>query len=297
MFITSIWRSLRNRLQKHQVLSGLLLLFSVVLFAVLLRIFVFEIYSIPTGSMKETLVPGDKIIVSKLAWGPAMLRSLLEVPWFNILFLLNKQAIAVNDTFVWPYRRLTGLKSIQCGDVTVFRYPPDPHQTYIKRCVALPGDTVLIKEGLLYVNGKLQPLPPTAITAITGLQNENESSFYSISGMRTLDNYDPVAVPEQDMRIPVNNQNLEKYKTALRKYEGFRPGEKEGKYYLNSTMITHYTFRQDYYFLMGDNRNNSTDSRVWGVVPEELITGKAAIVLWLGGLRNFRWKRILKKIK
>ncbi len=120
---------------------------------------------------------------------------------------------------------------------------------------------------------------------------------YIMPGKLCSDHYGPFVVPKRGMSIAVNKENLHKYNTALEVYEGFRPEEKIGKYYLNSSPVTHYTFRQDYYFLMGDNRNNSTDSRVWGVVPEELITGKATRVLWSGGLRNFRWKRMMMKIK
>jgi signal peptidase I len=108
-----------------------MLLFSVVVFAVLLRVFIFEIYSIPSGSMEKTLLPGDKILVSKLAFGPALPRSPLEVPWLNAFFLLNKQAIAKNDTFVWDYHRLPGVRNLQRGGVVVFRFPPDPHENYI----------------------------------------------------------------------------------------------------------------------------------------------------------------------
>ncbi|RLD76181.1 MAG: hypothetical protein DRJ10_13970, partial [Bacteroidetes bacterium] len=100
VFVVSKWRTLKKGLQKHTFLSGFLLLLSVVVFAVLLRVFIFEIYSIPSGSMEKTLLPGDKILVSKLAFGPALPRSPLEVPWFNAFFLLNKQAIAKNDTSV-----------------------------------------------------------------------------------------------------------------------------------------------------------------------------------------------------
>ncbi|RLD30642.1 MAG: signal peptidase I [Bacteroidetes bacterium] len=162
VFAISRWKKLRKGLQKHTFLSGFLLLLSVVVFAVLLRVFVFEIYSIPSGSMEKTLLPGDKILVSKLSFGPALSRSPLEVPWFNAFFLLNKQAIAKNDTFVWDYHRLPGVRNLQRGEVVVFRFPPDPHENYIKRCVALPGDTVQVIDGILYVNSKEQAFPTTA---------------------------------------------------------------------------------------------------------------------------------------
>ena len=104
----------------------------------------------------------------------------------------------------------------------------------------------------------------------------------------TTDNYGPFVVPQKGMCISLDKESLMHYKTILQDYEGLKTGDKPGK---------QYCFKQDYYFMMGDNRHNSTDSRVWGAVPEELITGKATRVLWSWGYRGFSWNRILKKIK
>ena len=347
LIIISRWKDLRKGLQKHTFLSGFLLLLSVVVFAVLLRVFIFEIYSIPSGSMEKTLLPGDKILVSKLAFGPALPRSPLEVPWFNAFFLLNKQAIAKNDTFVWDYHRLPGVRNLQRGEVVVFRFPPVPHENYIKRCVALPGDTVQVIDGILYVNSKLQAFlttarigykvwlhdyskfqhltdslhlpvngpwgrPATNYRIMNLVQTEVELlkkaaaidslSLYIIDKTETgypmaasgtnrhwsSDNYGPFVVPQKGMCILLNEENSSLYKTILQDYEGLKTGDKPGK---------QYCFKQDYYFMMGDNRHNSTDSRVWGAVPEELITGKATRVLWSWAYRGFRWERIFRKIQ
>jgi signal peptidase I len=337
VFAVSKWRPLRKELQKHSFLSGFLLLLSVVIFAVLLRVFVFEVYSIPSGSMEKTLLPGDKILVSKLAFGPALPRSPLEVPWFNAFFLFNKQAIAKNDTFVWDYHRLRGIRNLQRGEVVVFRFPPDPRENYIKRCVALPGDTVQVIAGILYVNSIQQAFPSTAKTeykvwfhdlpafqhlldslhlsfsgpwdrkrenyrilnlTTTEMASLIESAFtdsmavhvlnHRNTGYAITDNYGPFIVPYKGMNILLNKENRRHYKTILQVYEGLKTGDEPGR---------QYRFKQDYYFMMGDNRHNSTDSRVWGAVPEELITGKATRVLWSAGYWGFRWERIFRKIQ
>ena len=354
---TYIKRFLRH-FRLSSILSGILLLIAVVLLAVLFRIFLFEIYSIPTGSMEATLLPGDRIVVSKLAYGAALPRSPLEVPWLNAFFLLNKQAIAANDTFVWRYRRLSGLSRLQREDVVVFRYPVDPHQTFIKRCVALPGDTVRVKEGILYVNGQVQPFPPSAkieykvwirntrtfgryvdslrlhvrydpdrrdpACRIVALSRQEKTALWSSGTLDSLalyvikrgdnneaillnapekegndppDAYGPLVVPYEGMKIQVNETMMQKYGKVLERYEHFQPQpQPDSSWQWRGMPVEYYTFRQDYYFMMGDKRHNSTDSRWWGVVPEELIIGKAKFILWSGNLRNFRWERVLKGI-
>ncbi len=352
---TRLFRSLRL----DNILSGVLFLFAVILVAVFLRVFVFEIYSIPTGSMEETLLPGDRIVVSKLAYGAVLPRSPLEVPWLNAFFLLNRQAIAANDTFVWRYRRLPGLSRLQRGDVVVFRYPADPHIHYIKRCVALPGDTVEVRGGVLYVNGRKQPLPAEArqeyrvwshrrealqklcdslhlynalppgrgreyrvlnltrkekeILLATGLADtvrryvrEGGGGAYGLVGRdeegdtggdALPDRYGPVVVPQRGKTMTVNEAMLHRYGTAMERYEHFAPERKDSLWVWHGRPVTHYTFRQDYYFMMGDNRHNSTDSRWWGPVPEELITGKAMRVLWSWDGKGMRWGRFFRKIE
>ncbi|MCD6202121.1 MAG: signal peptidase I [Bacteroidales bacterium] len=351
---TRLFRSLRL----DNILSGVLFLLAVILLAVFLRVFVFEIYSIPTGSMEETLLPGDRIVVSKLAYGAALPRSPLEVPWLNAFFLLNKQAIAANDTFVWRYRRLSGLSRLQREDVVVFRYPVDPHQTFIKRCVALPGDTVEVKQEILYVNSHAQPFPPTAkieykvwvcnpkafkeyadslrllvrscparrdpACRIVALSRQEKTALWSSGTLDSLalyvikrgdnneaillnapekegndppDAYGPLVVPYEGMNIPVNETMMQKYGKVLERYEHFQPQpQPDSSWQWRGKPVEYYTFRQDYYFMMGDTRHNSTDSRWWGTVPEELITGKAKFILWSGNLKNFRWERVLKGI-
>jgi len=339
-------------MEKHPVIAVLTTLMITVFSAVILRVFVFEIYSIPTGSMEETLVPGDVILVEKLSYGPAMPRSPLEIPWFNAFFLLNKKAIARCDTFVWDYHRLHGYSRVRRGDVVVFRYPDNPDETYIKRCVGLPGDTLMISRGQLFVNGKAQELPlsglmeyrvwynnktgflqlkdslgignsgfwyrpgdhyrilyltesqvrilanssnidSVAINLISG-ERANDEFFFMGSSNRITDTYGPLVIPVAGMKIDPDSSLLLFYGRAFLRIEG-----------LNSKVSglsvpvrdSTFTVRGNYYFMMGDNRFRSNDSRSWGLVPEELIIGKAEFILWSGTLKDIRWERVGKRIQ
>lgn len=339
-------------LKKIRILMWLFV--SVIVPVVLLRLFVFEIFKIPSSSMENTLIPGDRIVVNKLRYGPALPRSPLDIPWFKAFFLLNRKAKAKDAELEWEYHRLPGMQKIERGDVLVFRYPLSPFQNFVKRCVALPGDTIQITNEILYINGRQQNFPGCAkieykvwlknceifnalqqrvslpepntpycdslhyctmsLTAdeldnlqLTGL---TDSVHLHVLGDKhtvpsppypstvwTPDNFGPFVVPRKGTVMPVNEKALILYKTALQKYEHLNPQKKNGEFVHNGKQLNHHTFKQDYYFMMGDNRHNSTDSRVWGAVPEELITGKATRVLWSSGYRGFRWNRIFRRVQ
>ena len=323
--------------------------------AVLLRLFVFEVFSIPSASMENTLVPGDKIVVNKLLYGPSLPRSPLDIPWFNAFFLINRKAEAKDAELQWGYRRLPGIKDIEKGDVVVFRYPLSPFQNFVKRCVALPGDTVRISGGVVYINGIRQNYPVTS-KIVYNLYLKNRAAFNTLPSSLnqantnvtyndslhccvvsltkdelkilkqtglidsvsievldskhtvlpplphtqhqwTPDNFGPFVVPHKGAVITVNEKNLILYETALQKYEHFNPQLKNGRYFINDCEVTTCTFSQNYYFMMGDNRHNSTDSRYWGAVPKELITGKVVKVLWSGSFTKLKTGRFWKKVE
>ncbi|MFA6705006.1 MAG: S26 family signal peptidase, partial [Bacteroidales bacterium] len=117
-----------------------------------------------------------------------------------------------------------------------------------------------------------------------------------------VDNYGPVLIPKKGMKIDLNPNNVALYKRAITAFERNSFEEINGKYYINGKQTNSYTFKMDYYWMQGDNRHNSADSRFWGFVPEDHIVGKASFV-WLslnkdmGGLKKIRWNKIFRKVE
>lgn len=112
----------------------------------------------------------------------------------------------------------------------------------------------------------------------------------------TLDNYGPYIIPKKGMTINLNQINFDLYKKAINDHENINIEEKNGRYYFNGKEITAYTFKHDYYFMMGDNRKGSQDSRYWGLVPENRIIGKVQCVLFSNSRDEFQWERLFKKV-
>ncbi len=129
--------------------------------AILFRVFVIEIYSIPSGSMEDTLHPGDKVLVNKLVYGPKLPSSPYDIPWVNLIWYLQANASANIDSVYWQHRRLKGFSTIKRADVMVFSHPlwGGRNNFFIKRCVALPGDTLAIESGRVKINGRFLPEP------------------------------------------------------------------------------------------------------------------------------------------
>lgn len=201
-----------------------LVVFAIVI-AFILRVFVIQAFKIPSGSMEDTLLVGDFILVDKVTYGP----------WLDLGFTAG---------------RLPGLRKPRPGDVVVFKFPVDPTKDFVKRLIAGPGQTVKIENKEVYVNGELFPDPPGS----KHLDTRVLPSSYS-----NRDNYGPVTVPEGS------------------------------------------------YFFMGDNRENSRDSREWGYVPEENIKGRALFIYlswdddstipWYNIIRKIRWSHLFKLVR
>lgn len=246
----------------------------------------------------------------------------------------------------------------QYGNMIITR-PVDKRENFIKRCVAVAGDTFSIRDRIIHINGVPQPLPehhefsylvttssplnPDQLNAI-GIQdnvddrNRNQvdlvgSNRYFITmsdGEKaslklfpevqkienrpmldvdkspylfphnpalnwTTDNYGPLWVPKKGATIELTPENFTRYKRCIVTYEGNELQVRDGKYFINGSPATSYTFTMDYYFMMGDNRHNSLDSRFWGFVPEDHVVGKASLI-WFSYGDGIRWKRIFKTI-
>lgn len=326
---------------------------TLILFSIGIRIFLIEIFAIPSDSMQDTLVSGDIIVLNKLAYGPKMPRSPLEIPWVNIAFYHNKEYSSKLDSVLWKYKRLHGFSKIKLGEVIVFNSPRTSKEILIKRCMGLPGDTLLIRNEKVFANHKEVQEEGTiklisriwvnnyafsrtlfdslgleeyssnsvlknyfsislnnkqrqvlltykCIDSIVLERNRNDSAYitfpYNNLFPWTVDNFGPVIIPSIGMKIQINDQNYILYNELISKYENSNIEIREGNYFLNGIQITSYTFTSNYYFMIGDNRHNSSDSRYWGFVPEKNIIGKAVIILFSVG-EGFKWNRLIKRIK
>ncbi|OZC02843.1 signal peptidase I [Rubricoccus marinus] len=317
-----------------------------------LRAFIFEPYRIPSESMEDTLLVGDFLIVSKLHYG-ARTPNTIGIPFTRIYV----------PGLVFPQTRLPGFSEPARGDVAVFNYPAavdvergvipadtpiERRAPYIKRIVAVPGDTLAMVDKMLILNGSPVPLGatlkqrwrafsadgdrPTAREMLDmNVQYLEGTDGQAADGVRQFDitttpggaqllaadpevarvepfvlpdsisfsdprlfdpraidliydpalawnadQYGPLVVPGVGMTIDVTAETMETYADVLEQYEGVEVAEaRGGGYLLNGVARDTYTFKADYYFAMGDNRDNSVDSRYWGFVPKTHLVGKA----------------------
>ena len=236
--------------------------------------------------------------------------------------------------------------------------PVDKRENFIKRCVAIAGDTIEVKNMEVYINGMKKPFPaehefnyivtttapldPDELVKI-GIKyypddpeknevNMRQNNLYEINmtdnekdllskmpaikeikpyvhdtNMLQLfpyvatynwseDNYGPMWIPKKGVSISLTPDNVSRYKRSILVYENNTFEERSGKYFINGIESTTYTFKMNYYWMMGDNRHNSLDSRYWGFVPEDHIVGKASLI-WFSWDGGPRWKRLFKKIR
>ncbi|MCG8377008.1 MAG: signal peptidase I [Chlorobiales bacterium] len=245
------------------------------LFATIIRIFVVESYRIPTSSMENTLLAGDFLFVNKYVYGA-------KVPFTDI--------------------RLPQIDSVERGDIIVFKFPKDRSLNYIKRCVALSGDTLEIKDRALFINGKPSMLPEHVqyLGDLMPPGYPDRQVFPRYSGFNK-DNYGPLRVPQRGDVVTLNEENYYRYATLIQE-EGHRIGVTGGTILIDGKPAETYTVEQNYYFVMGDNRDNSLDSRFWGFLPERDIIGQALMVYWswnpniplldpVEKLGSIRWQR------
>jgi len=274
--------------------NEIIIIIATIIVVLVMRSFVFQAYRIPTGSMENTLLPGDYILVNKLAY-------CIQTP---VLFEGTRWQI--NSHVISRYG------APKLGDIAVFRFPrtfgaidDEEGLNYIKRVMGTPGDTIVITNKLLSVNDKLIPLPET------GFISENVKSpldvserIYPTGQPWNEDQYGPIVVPKQGMVIPLNYKMFKMYAEFIKRDMGTPNVEmREKKVYINGELTTEYTVKQNYYFALGDNRDDSMDSRFWGFVPEDHLIGSAGIVYFSRDpydeefFSSIRWERVLKSIE
>ena len=395
------WLFWKKEYKEGEKRNALLDWIDAVIFAVVVVTFIntffFQAFKIPSSSMESSLYTGDHLFVSKLAYGPKLPQTPLTIP-FTHNVIVGKESYSTliqND-----YKRLKGFGHVKTGDYVVFGFPhgdtvlvrepasdyymyertygrdytlkhfgpviarpADKKDHYVKRCVAVAGDTLEIKNGQVYINSEAQevwpgvqnsyrvvtngqrintvnldklglnlrelwyhpelpgypemPLTAEMLEKVKGYSNvisvtqnidvwpadypDSELTIFPFSSAYkwTRDNYGPLWIPKKGVEVELTLENLPLYNRIITSYEGNGLEVVDGRIFINGEEAQSYTFKQDYYFMMGDNRHNSLDSRYWGFVPEDHIVGKPALI-WLsidGNKKfpnNIRWRRFFK---
>ena len=263
-----------------------------------------------------------------------------QIRQFNMLYEIGKSVVKANQN--------------QYGEVVT--RPADRRENYVKRCVGLPGQTLQIKDKVVYINGEAQQQPENVqfnykvymknnqilsneicgrleisdedIAKILDRTNGMPLTYHAKAELEkmtdlvdsiveikdgyfgrlypldheyhwTRDNYGPILIPSKGMTIDLNLENICIYERPIRTYEGNQLDIKDDGIYINGKKATSYTFKMDYYWMMGDNRHNSADSRYWGFVPEDHIVGKP-LFIWMSISPDSnpkaprRWNRLFK---
>ena len=398
--------------------------------ATLVHNYFIQPYIIPTGSLEKTLLIGDFLFVSKFHYGARAPMTAVAFPMVHDTLPILKTKSYLNFPQL-PYFRLPGFQKVERNEIVVFSWPADTvrqffvkekgvrkpidkKSNYVKRCVGIPGDTLSIVDGFVYINGERSILPERAKTqyvhkayrakGISGrklasekfkdfsrkyrIDNINNESYQAIlpyiygiysnerdnfvvispaagipdevareqrlkmseilepqkellltlaeadrlntvmgldSVVRQVnrsktpntsffpnhlpydwneDNFGPIVLPRAGTSVDLSLQNLPLYKKIIREYEKNLLTVKDGAIFINGKETTQYRFQQDYYWMMGDNRHRSEDSRYWGFVPEDHIVGKP-VLIWFSiegindGIRNWsiRWDRVMTTVK
>ena len=404
------------------------LVFAVVI-ATIVHNYILQPFVIPTGSLEKTLRVGDFLLVSKFHYGARIPSTVISFPMVHDTIPILKTRSYLKRPQL-PYIRIPGFQEIKNNDIVVFNWPADTvrkffvkekgvikprdkKSNYVKRAIGVPGDSLEIKDGIVYLNGQENKLPERAkplytykifskdgvsssklknldidgfirkfiirnlsqesynslkanILSISNT-NENEYLIYTddqgipIKKVRELnidireiidnerelsltfndankirnsnefdtifrsiektnyinsvffpgnkrfswnnDQLGPIYIPKAGEKIKLTIDDLPLYKKIIRDYENNEVEVIDNNIYINGEISSNYTFKQDYYWMMGDNRYNSEDSRVWGFVPFDHVLGKP-VFIWMSidglfnGISNwkFRWDRVFTTI-
>jgi signal peptidase I len=349
-----------------------------VVVATLVHTYFIQPYTIPTSSLEKSLLVGDFLFVSKFHYGARTPMTPIAAPMVHdTLPIIKTKSYLAKPSL--PYFRFPALQKIERNDIVVFNWPADTlfhmykaadkrydkpidkKTNYVKRCTAIPGDKIEIKDGIIFINGKESILPERAkpqysykvawdgktpvdldyikkelnitdafgqiakdtlifsalpqasvdrLKNIPGLtkveriiHKETDKSIFPGTKDWNVDNLGPIYIPEAGKSVELNKETLPFYKKVIGEYEGNDLKVNGDEIRINGQVATSYTFKQDYYWMMGDNRHNSLDSRYWGFVPADHIVGKP-IFIWMSidgindGIRNWsiRWDRLFTTV-
>jgi len=375
--------------------------FDVIIFAVvaasIVRMFFFENYMIPTSSMEKSMLVGDYLFVSKLAYGARMPMTPLSFPLVHHTLPFTQNARSFSSAIQLNYRRFFQRRTVQRGDIVVFNFPVgdtvstvyqstrdfyalvreygrervlndrgrfgdiivrpvDKRENFVKRAVAIAGDTLQIIDRQIFINGELQQCPqhvqfnyrilpsphivPRSRWREIGVSNEDIEMLFVLgfvpltSEMRArvelfpsveevravdftfdqrifphdprftwnVDNLGPIFIPQKGSTIEITLDNLPLFYRIITTYEGNTLEIRGEQIFINGELTNTFTFAMDYFWMMGDNRHNSADSRNWGFVPEDHVVGRP-IFTWLSldrdlsFPRNIRWNRMFRAVR
>lgn len=243
----------------------------------IIRSMIFCNYIIPTGSMEKTLMTGTFVIGNQLYYG-AQTPHKIAIPFTRKGFMI-------------PHVKLPAIKKPTTGDIIIFEYPQDRMTDYVKRCIGIPGSTVEVRDKQVYVDGKIFTDPPEANINYNYIQKAGKIDRQVWpSGHGNRDNYPPLYIPKKGDIINLDAANPE-YAYNILQLEKQNVAYQFANWYIDGKRAKTYQVKQDYYFMMGDNRDNSADSRYWGMVPYKYIKGKPTSVQFL--LWDKTWKKVL----
>lgn len=347
------------------------LLFAVVV-ATIVHTYVMQPFTIPTASLEKTLLIGDFLFVSKFHYGARTPMTAVAAP------MVHDTLPVIGKSYTnWPQLpsfRFPGFEEVEKNDIVVFNWPTDTvryfgdtksiglrkpidkKSNYVKRCVGTPGDTLSIKNGTVYIDGKELQLSDRAklqyfhtiyikpgtlstqqvyqilhengstefkrgnseSTVFANLTLEGAEKIKSVTGIDSIvkyinpaegtrvfphtkstwsgDNMGPIYIPEAGKTVTLTKETLPFYEMIIKEYEGNKLQVMGDEIRINGEIATSYTFKQNYYWMMGDNRHNSLDSRYWGFVPEDHIVGKP-VFIWMSLDQNVPWKNFSKKVR
>ncbi|WP_259125388.1 signal peptidase I [Candidatus Karelsulcia muelleri] len=271
-------------------------IFFSIIFTSIINIYIIQPFGIHTPSMKDSLLVGDFLFVSKLHYGIRIPITQLSIPLIHNNFLGIQSYISYLRL---PYIRLPCFQQINHNDIIVFNFPNDLKKRpldkkdyYLKRCIGLPGDILSIKNGLIYINGILDNKVQKKIKKYILPKNLKEYNIYPENKLWNRDNYGPIYIPKKGDYLNLNLENISFYKDLITKSENSSLKIKKKKIFINNKVQSKYLVNKNYYFMLGDNKNNSLDSRYWGLIPYDHIVGKP-LFIWLSISKNelVRWNR------
>lgn len=239
--------------------------------------FVIQNTRIPTGSMEGTILVGDFVLVNKFIFGSSSAR---YIPFTEVAL---------------PFFTLPSIREPRQNDIVVFEYPGDRDElvarelnvNYVKRLIGMPGDTIQIIDKVVFINGKESWIPPS-IQYLSPYPLSNDKinpRIFPPGKPWNEDNYGPLVIPQIGYEVQLTTQNVEEWRTIIDREYGERVvSVSNGTVTIKGEAVSSYKIKKDYYFMMGDNRDDSADSRFWGFVPRDMVVGQAFIVL-------FSWDR------